>query len=433
VGLGRRAALFTCIAGAVCICAPGAHALIPPDGGGGSPFFVQYVGPQFGGWSTASSWLNQSNQAQTPFSGDDIYLGLSGGITTTDDIAGGLTTNFLDFISGSNFLTVASGSSLNISQNGVKVGAGASATIEANGAGAAINLFNLTDPNSGREDIALANGGTFSIAIGITGATIGSLQSDATGTTNLGGNQLTVGTTNQFSAYSGTIQGSGGSLKVAGGTLSLSNANTYTGGTTVNGGTLYVTNSSGSATGTGNVTVNSGATIGGSGAIAGNLTVNSGATLTPGVFNTRTLGVGGSLTLGGTLAIQLGGTNPGGVISGYDQVKAAGITLSGATLSLSLAFGFTPTAGQMFFILDNTSSDPLTPTSGLFSNGATVTDNAGNLYSIGYTGADPGNSSGLPGRDIVLTALVPEPSSYLLLLSAAAGAFLFRCFRRKAT
>ena len=57
------------------------------------------------------------------------------------------------------------------------------------------------------------------------------------------------------------------------GSLTLSNAagNTYNGGTTINGGKVYannVANNLGSATGTGNVTVGSGGTLGGTGSVA---------------------------------------------------------------------------------------------------------------------------------------------------------------------
>jgi autotransporter-associated beta strand protein len=69
--------------------------------------------------------------------------------------------------------------------------------------------------------------------------------------------------------------------KTTNGTVTLAGANTYTGATTISAGTLAVTNLSGSATGTGAVAVNSGATLTGNGTV-GNVTVNAGGILTPG-------------------------------------------------------------------------------------------------------------------------------------------------------
>ena len=69
---------------------------------------------------------------------------------------------------------------------------------------------------------------------------------------------------------SGVIGGAvaGGLEKVGAGTVVLSNANTYTGITTVGAGTLLATNTTGSATGTGAVVVALGATLGGNGFLA---------------------------------------------------------------------------------------------------------------------------------------------------------------------
>ena len=81
----------------------------------------------------------------------------------------------------------------------------------------------------------------------------------------LGGVNLAVGANNLSTNFSGLIQdggvsgGTGGSLtKTGNGKLTLSTANTYTGGTTVTNGTLLVRNKTGSATGTGAVQVNAG-------------------------------------------------------------------------------------------------------------------------------------------------------------------------------
>ena len=79
---------------------------------------------------------------------------------------------------------------------------------------------------------------------------------------------LTLGGDNITSSYAGSIgqaaSTSGSITKNGWGTLTLSGSNSYTGGTTINGGTLLAINTAGSATGSGNVTIAYGATLGGS-------------------------------------------------------------------------------------------------------------------------------------------------------------------------
>src|SRR5438552_15167436 len=93
-------------------------------------------------------------------------------------------------------------------------------------------------------------------------------------------------------------------IKTGDGTMVLAGANLYQNGTTVSGGTLLVNNTSGSGTGSGGVTVQSGGTLGGKGAISGSVTVQSGAVLSPGASTGR-LTIGGALTLGGTTLMEL--------------------------------------------------------------------------------------------------------------------------------
>jgi autotransporter-associated beta strand protein len=132
------------------------------------------------------------------------------------------------------------------------------------------------------------------------GVTVGSVEGN--GIVELGANNLTVGSNNLSTTFSGIIQdgdlGPGGSLtKIGMGKLTLTNANTYTGGTTVNGGILLANNGSGSATGRGLVQVISG-TLGGSGTISGAVTMGTGSG--PGAF----LGPGASGVIPGTLTIR---------------------------------------------------------------------------------------------------------------------------------
>ena len=100
---------------------------------------------------------------------------------------------------------------------------------------------------------------------------------------------LTVGSLGNNDTISGVIsdQGDSGALtKTGNGTLTLTNANTYTGQTTVQSGTLQV---DGSLASTGDVVVSgtpasAHATLGGAGSV-GNVTMRSGAILIPGNAN----------------------------------------------------------------------------------------------------------------------------------------------------
>lgn len=74
----------------------------------------------------------------------------------------------------------------------------------------------------------------------------------------------------------------GGLTKRGNGTLELFAASQYQGDTVIGNGTLKVSNTAGSATGGGNVVIQSGATLTGKGAIAGSINVQAGGTISPG-------------------------------------------------------------------------------------------------------------------------------------------------------
>ena len=112
------------------------------------------------------------------------------------------------------------------------------------------------DTSDGAQAIVINNfGGEVSIAdLTTSGTSFGSIA--GAGTYNLGSKILTVGSNDASTEVSGVIEdhfpggggGDGGSLvKIGTGTLTLSGANAYTGGTTINGGTLQLGN--GGATG----------------------------------------------------------------------------------------------------------------------------------------------------------------------------------------
>jgi len=163
------------------------------------------------------------------------------------------------------------------------------------------------------------------------GLTVGSLGGN--GTVMLGGNNLTVGSNDYDTVFSGVIRdnGAGGSLtKVGSGTLLLAQAHAYSGGTTVSGGNLFVQNQRGSATGSGIVQVNAGR-LGGRGIIAGPVTVGTAsesgslAELSP-----ADNGVVGTLNLLSTLTFNAHGIYDFGLNSHdvvADRVIANGVTI----------------------------------------------------------------------------------------------------------
>ena len=165
-----------------------------------------------------------------------------------------------------------------------------------------------------------------------------------------GGGLFIVGSRNDNTLVTGPIvneglntMGEGGALtKVGSGTLTLAGANTYTGDTNVDAGTLVVNGSM-----TSEIIVKGGAALMGSGSIAGDVTVNSGATLAPGTSpGTLTLH---NLTLAGgsTLNYELGDPlRDLIVVTGGGNVSLAG------TLNIALLPGFTPSLGQSFALFE---------------------------------------------------------------------------------
>lgn len=204
-------------------------------------------------------------------------------------------------------------------------------------------------------------------------------------------------------------------VKEGTGTVTLTADNLYRGPTTVSEGILLVNNSTGSATGSGAVTVASGGTLGGTGMVAGDTTLLAGGSLmagTLGVVNT-------TLAFGGDLASNVGSTWLIDVVQDVpfsaDLVSVGGdLNLGGATLALNQINSFSSSTGWVYTIANY--GGTLT---GTFS-GLNEGDQVGN-YFISY-------GSGSSGA-ITLTA-VPEPGT-LGLLGLAMGGFFFRRHRKR--
>ncbi len=222
----------------------------------------------------------------------------------------------------------------------------------------------LDDTGSGGSKLAL---GADQSAAALTGA--------ASSTVDLGGHTLTVGSTSGTTTYNGVITSSSGGILVkdGGSTLILAGASTYDGGTQINAGSLSVTNTTGSATGSGSVMVNSGGALNGTGTV-GPVAVASGGTIAPGL-DVGALNVNGTLDLvgGSHLDYNLGSSssllnvsgalnytgggaaifdiaNTGSMTSGTDYTLINYASESGLSLA-NLAFGSTPSVFSGHFVI----------------------------------------------------------------------------------
>ena len=234
------------------------------------------------------------------------------------------------------------------------------------------------------------------------------------------------------SAISDTGGNTNSVVKTGGGTTTLTLANSYTGTTTVSVGKLLVNNSSGSGTGSGTVSVASGAILGGTGSISG--AVNVLGTLAPGA-SIETLATG-ALSFGNlsTFAYEVNSSALPAVAADLQKVTG-NLSLTGEVdLTLTdLAGSPTPFAPYTTLSLINYTG---TWNGGFFTYaGNELTNNevftAGpNTWKITYGDTSGGlNFAGedaIGGSFINLTA-IPEPGSWLALgCLIGSGAFLRR-------
>ena len=137
--------------------------------------------------------------------------------------------------------------------------------------------------------------------------TIGSLaSSNSAAAVQLGAGTLTTGDSTS-TTFAGVVSGTGNLIKQGAGTFTLSGANTYSGTTTVNAGTLVVQNSAALGTTAGGTTVAGGATL----QLENNVTIGAEA-----------------LTLNGALRNASGTNSYAGTIGGTGSVTVDGGSLS---------------------------------------------------------------------------------------------------------
>ncbi len=313
-----------------------------------------------GTWNTSAvKWYNGSADVPWIDGNNAVFWGTAGTVT----LAAAQNVNSLTFKTSGYTLT---GSTLTLGGSSVTVDAGVTATIGSivagtaglvkNGAGTLI-LTNSSNQTSGYTGGTTINAGTLNIASGTishsgesvtinNGSTLqftGSFTLASSRSVTLGIGGGVVDTNGNADTIAGVIGGTS-LIKTGAGTLSLTNGNSFIGGTTVAGGTLLVANTTGSGTGTGYVFVNANATLGGTGAIASGVT-NSG-TVAPGNFiGTLSVGTNYTQTAIGKLEIELSST------ASHDELAVGGTASLAGTLAVSLLSGFVPAEGDAFEII----------------------------------------------------------------------------------
>jgi autotransporter-associated beta strand protein len=244
----------------------------------------------------------------------------------------------------------------------------------------------------------LVNAGT--LAIGVTTQSVDALTLSGGLISGTGGTLSATSFTVESGSISAILSGTAALTKATDGVVVLSGVNTYTGATTVNGGTLTLAVNNALALGTA-VTVNAGELALGvtvqnvaavrlvSGLISGGSLTGASYTVESGTVGSILSGSGVALTKNqaGTVLLSAANTYGGGttinagtlLLGASERLLAAGsVTLSGGTLDLA---GFTQTTGAMLLENGSILSGTLSASGMTVQNGwiGAVLDGAGAL------------------------------------------------------
>jgi len=217
------------------------------------------------------------------------------------------------------------------------------------------------------------------------------------------------------SAISSQVTGNGTLTKQGSGTLILSNSsNNYSGNTFITAGTLLANNASGSATGSGNVSV-TGATLGGTGGVSGVVTLNNAGVLSPG-SSIESLSTGSlNFTTGSALNYELlTSALDGDLVGVTGNLSLTGdVSLNLLDLDIDTAL---PVGSKLSLISYTGNWDGGTFTG--FADDSTFTLGS-NLWKIDYNdtvaGANLLGGGAGPNYVTMTVAALPEPGTLVLL------------------
>jgi autotransporter-associated beta strand protein len=418
--------------------------------------------------NNAASAASSASGGATKFFGGtagNAAINNNGGVASSQ----GGQTQFLSDATAGNATIINNGGGIGFGQGGKTIFSGTSsagaATLIANAGAPSVDgggiiivggfggsiFFNESSSGGTSHVEVFGNGGVDISGHASPGVTIGSLEGD--GAASLGANNLTIGSNNRSTAFSGVAQdggasgGVGGSLtKIGAGTLTLSGANTYTGATTVSAGKLVV---DGSIAASSAVTVNAGATLGGHGSV-GN--IGGAGTVSPG--NSPGILTASQVNPTGGMSFSFDFTKPGSPT--YSDAASSGnsvLHLTGATpfvMALTSAneitvdfSGASLAAGELFrggFFTDtSTLTSMVSGADFLYTGTGGFTVNFDGFVTeplAAFAGGDVVNGTVLE-FDISGTGTggaVPEPSTWVMMLLGFVGlGFAFKQSRRKAS
>ena len=366
-------------------------------------FVFRTDGVTNGNWSTANAWTETGTSNVATFSAYDAYANAVLEFGTKND-GSYIATNNLTRMSGQlvmlNGLRLAGNFSGLADQQGTTAGNGVLLVKSLHGALPTIRLdavangtaasfaFDIKNEVQLFHDLIITGDGTqdFTISGAIhdyyqpvfpslrtphSVTKTGSSEVTLTGNSSFGGTLSVAegmvriaGPTAAINGAAGVVIGSGGSLALDEGTISVPTLNIAPGGEfQFQGGTLRVVD------------------------VVGDL-VNNGGEYSPGASPAHSTIDGDFTQNAGSLLIEIGGTNAG---SQFDSLTISGAASLGGTLEVALINGFVPSFGQKFEFLE--AADGI---EGVFAN-ATLPELTGQSWSIQYGAQHVALIVGLPG------------------------------------